>query len=257
MALLCTAIPAGAADLGVYRGEGRPDRVREWGAELGRQPERAIDFLHNTDFRPPFPAVRAWARSPYKLTLSVPILDGRTRYKRVAKVAPAGTIIRLGWEFNGSWFPWGLGDPTAFIKRWKQIRSAMLEVNPTLLFEWTPIAGGGNPEPYWPGNGQVDIVGLDIYPAGRGWPRLARAPFGIRWHRSFARAHAKPISFPEWALWNEDRPKFIRKMARWIRKTSPLYHAYFAFDNGPTMHRLTHFPLARAEFVARFGATGG
>ena len=39
----------------------------------------------------------------------------------------------------------------------------MRQANPDLRFEWSPIAGAGNPEPYYPGDRLVDVVGLDVY----------------------------------------------------------------------------------------------
>ncbi len=87
--------------------------------------------------------------------------------------------IRLGWEFNGNWFAWGLdhGDAAhrpdrarAFRECWRQIHAAMMSV-PGAEFRWVWNASVGyEPEGFdpalaYPGDQWVDCVSVDIYDA--------------------------------------------------------------------------------------------
>jgi hypothetical protein len=41
----------------------------------------------------------------------------------------------------------------------------------------------------------------------------------------FAKAHGKPISYPEWGLFrNGDNPEYMRRMLAWIDEHKPLYN---------------------------------
>ena len=78
------------------------------------------------------------------------------------------SIVRLGWEFNGIWFPWGAaGHAGQFVAYWRQIVTTMRAV-PGLdfTFEWNPSRGdlgAGNLAAFYPGNKYVDYVGLDVF----------------------------------------------------------------------------------------------
>jgi hypothetical protein len=209
-----------------------------------------------------------WEDSGYTLSLGVPMLterdggslqDGaRGRYdahfrhlaEQLVAHGQGDAILRLGWEFNGDWYPWAAAeDPRAFAEYWRRIHRVMRSVPGAegLRFDWNPAIGVADvPEEAYPGDEYVDIIGMDVYdrpksaeeadPAAR-WQRMVDQPYGLAWQRDFAAAHRKPTSFPEWATSDRqrggqkaDNPVFIRNMYEWIRSNDVEYHTYFEFD---------------------------
>ncbi len=150
------------------------------------------------------------------------------------------SIIRLGWEFNGSWYAWHLtksSDVSKFVSYWKQIVNTMRSVPgaENLEFVW----GGANVATPYPianayptgndvtGRPFVDYVGTDVYDAGwvtGGYPYPAWAtteaqkkPFrdavwnnwvypaspqnGLLAWKAIADTYNKPLVIPEFGLW--------------------------------------------------------
>ena len=75
----------------------------------------------------------------------------------------AGSILRIGWEFNGSWTPWyaDASNASTFVAYWQQIVTAMRSVaGADFKFEWCPDIGSsvGNLANFYPGNAYVDYV---------------------------------------------------------------------------------------------------
>ena len=98
-------------------------------------------------------------------------------------------------------------------------------------------------------------------PAAR-WQSYLTQPYGLVWHRDFARAHGKPMTFPEWGVITRadghgggDAPYFIQRMHDWIGSNDVAYHIYFEFENGYEAGALTTgaFPNSAAVFRSLFG----
>jgi chitodextrinase len=273
-------LPA-ASELGVFRGSANPDGVQAFGTWLGRQPTMALDYLESwSGVDDPAWWVNGWANR-YKVVYSiqlVPASGGSLQQgaagaynfhfanlgRRLVELGDADAILRLGWEFNGEWMPWNArGDPAAFAAYWRQIVNTMRSVpGQQFKFDWCPAFDRTVPDAAYPGDAYVDYIGLDVYdPApwysqdpGTRWNQMLATPAGgLNWHRDFARAHGKPMSFPEWGLWGVDNPYFIERMHDWIRQNNVAYHAYFDVD-AVSQHRLAHFPEALARFRALFAA---
>lgn len=260
IAATALALSAGAATaapgVGVYRGEGRTDRVDRFETWLRADVTHAVDFLKNVGWTPGGAMVGPWRRSDYTLSLSVPLEPHPAKdWKALARRLKPGTLVRLGWEMNGTWFPWS-GDPPSFVRGWRRAVKFMRQANPGLRFEWSPIAGAGNPEPYYPGDRFVDVIGLDVYNT-QSWRSFREHRWGTTWHVKFARAHGKPISFPEWGLvmpengGQGDNPNFVRKLMRWAAKHDAEYQAYFQFDadGGLGKHELLHYPRSERVYL--------
>ncbi|KAK9900270.1 glycoside hydrolase family 26 protein [Cystobasidium minutum MCA 4210] len=111
--------------------------------------------------------------------------------KKMASVNAQGIPVwlRYAHEQNGDWYVWG-GQPEAFKKSWKVIATAVRKHAPDTYLLWSPnsffggdgatdeemIAGKrGGWKPYYPGDDQVDIVGLSFYHYG-GFERLNKRP---------------------------------------------------------------------------------
>ena len=169
-----------------------------------------------------------------------------TLARAMVAAGQGSSIIRLGWEFNGIWFPWGAsGHAGQFVAYWRQIVTTMRSVpGADFTFEWNPSRGdlgAGNLAVFYPGNKYVDYVGLDVfdvewqsYPGAKAeFSHIEAGPYGLDWLAAFSKQHNKPMVFPEWGLgWGQsnngaavtgsgavgggDNSVFITDMTRWF-----------------------------------------
>ena len=298
------AATAPVSTLGVYVGPGDPGSVDHLATELGERPTYAMDFLDPSSwsaFTDPTWPVQVWAGYGYQMIWGVPMLPNSggsmatgaaggydANFQLLAKNFVAqgqgSSIIRIGWEFNGSWFPWGTtsSTPAQFVAYWIHIVDAMRSVpGANFRFEWNPTRGGNvDPAAYYPGNQYVDIVGLDVYDtewatypgASAEFGYIESGPYGLDWLNSFSAAHGKPMAFPEWGLgWGPsapgsgpitsegtqvcggDDPTFVTDMVNWIGSHNVVEATFWDYqlqiDNGQN-------PETLAALGAGF-ATGG
>ena len=287
--------------LSAYLGPGCKGRERVEGFEqwAGRKLDRTLDFLAVNSWREMESAAswagKCWSDWGDRWIVSVPMLakDGqsnlpacargdydehmRTIASRLVAGGHGASIVRLGWEFNANWFPWSsVKDPKSYVACWRRWVGVMREVPDTRFrFDWTPILGVGvvSPEPAYPGDDVVDIIGADVYnvnyfpagvpPAAR-WQAMRDAPFGLQWHRKFAKAHDKPMSYPEWGTGTRpdghgggDDPVFMAGMVHWISINRVEYHSYW--DYGARDYNATlstgKQPKSGELFQRGFGST--
>jgi hypothetical protein len=302
-----SASVSGVNPLGVYAGAANPGGVAALGQSMGRQPTFAMDFLQGDSWaaiEDPAWFISQWKNSGYSMIWGVPILPNATDYSlaagatgaynqyfvTLAKAFVAGgqgsSIIRLGWEFNGGWFPWAAnGHAAAFVAYWQQIVNSMRSVpGANFKFEWNPTLGDlgvGNLANYYPGNAYVDYIGADVY--DQNWANYPGASaeftimetetYGLNWLSLFSAQQDKPITFPEWGLGSGpgnggaaltasnqevaggDDPTFINDMSTWIA-THDVYEATF-WDVGQSAVAANTDPNSFAAIVADFahGAT--
>jgi hypothetical protein len=298
--LLGTSVAgAGATEIGAYRGPGCDGRAAMYQFEdfLGRKVDRTVDALNAESWHELRTSIswiaKCWSGSAIALTLSVPMLprDGSGTLHKGAEGAYddvfeevgralvrnslQDSIVRIGWEFNGDWMPWAAyKDPESYKGYFRRIVNIMRRVpGQRFRFEWCPNHGLHEMDPTlaYPGDDVVDIIGMDVY--AETWsvatadPNIRFAwyrdqPFGLKWHRDFARSRGKPISFPEWGVGDKpggggvgDDPVFVAGMADWFAETKPLYQNYWDVDkdyNARMSNR--QFPKAADMFRRRFGA---
>lgn len=301
LALALLGGQAGATEFGVYRGPGcdGKKRIPEFERFVGRRVERTVDALAQ-DTWPSLESsidwiVGCWKDSGIKLTLSVPMLtrDGTgslaegaaglhdDTFRRIGRSLVANdhadAIVRIGWEFNGDWMPWAAAkDPAGFVAYFQRIVTVMRETpGQRFRFEWCPNHRRHqiDPDQVYPGDAFVDVIGMDIYdevwnaasadPVAR-WDWYMEQPFGLRWHRDFARAHGKPTAYSEWGTGTRpdghgagDSPVFIAGMADWIAESRPLYQSYWDNPSAEfnTLLSTGQFPRSAAIFVSRFGGS--
>jgi hypothetical protein len=218
--------------------------------------------------------------------------DYDAHYKRLAQQLVAGgqgnAILRVGWEFNLPESRWFTKDYNAFSTYWRRIVESMrAQPGSDFQFDWNVNNGAGAVDAtnYYPGDDVVDYVGVDAYdvtskvypypnPCDLGCRAAVQdrawtvAVFGgtrsLSFWAGFTRQHHKPLSLPEWGLWNSldrmggaDDPTYIRRMHDFIvdPKNGVAYQAYFEYDGGDTQHRLATFPEAQDLFRRLFNGS--
>ncbi len=186
-----------------------------------------------------------------------------------------------------SW-AWGTDDPKVYVGFYRQIVEAMRSVpGQEFEFDWN-VNNGFNPNPaekYYPGDAFVDYVGVDVYDLHggvypypkncneacreqlqtRAWDEaIFGGPRGLGYWTEFAAQHDKPVSLPEWALWDRfdrtggaDNPLFIEFMHDYITRPSNnvAYANYFNLNSEQGEHSLTKsFPNGAQTFLKLFGS---
>nr|BAJ95874.1 predicted protein [Hordeum vulgare subsp. vulgare] len=78
------------------------------------------------------------------------------------------TILRFGWEFDGTSFPWHVSstnDISNFVALWKIMTEIFRAVDPTFKTIWNGqvIYNELSPFQFYPGDAYVDYVAIDIY----------------------------------------------------------------------------------------------
>jgi hypothetical protein len=187
-------------------------------------------------------------------------------------------VIRLGTEANGTWEADYVGSTSAEMSAWAQCFAnevtAMRAVpGAHFLFVWNPNACTGDlPLSGWyPGNSYVDIIGIDAYDqdcetlktvAQEGWtaystdsassgssdpdfPSIANA-------EAFARAHGKPLSFPEWGLGSDDDPAYVTGMAQMFNSDDFSFESYFSTNTDGIAALGSAIPNATAAYSQAF-----
>lgn len=185
-------------------------------------------------------------------------------------------IIRLGWEMNGTAWPWSIppNDPEAleyYKKGFARAVKAMRSECPTLQFEWCPNCqkdySGYRFEEMYPGDDVVDFVGIGLYdyywPGGNPsdatrWKFLKDGEYffnGLADQVALAKSKNKRLAHTEYGLWpthnsggGGDHPWFIRQLAFWWRQND---YAYQIYNNVVTSldHRLETYPNSLKAYL--------
>ena len=260
----------------VYRGAGctGKDRMVSFEKLLGRPADGVIEFSERSGWQDMLNSINwalgCWDCTSYRLAQSVPMLmdkgtslqqgaDGaydrhfRALGELLVRKGRADAYLRIGWEFNGGWYPWAAKqDPEAFRRFFRRIVTTMRAV-PGQRFRivWNPAQGEQQiaPDKVWPGDEYVDVVALDLYnqswvpvdktDAKARWQRLVDQPYGLAWLATFARKHAKPIALPEWGTGARpdghgmgDDPQFIANVARFLHANDSAFAGYWDYKAG-------------------------
>jgi hypothetical protein len=286
-------------DSGVFSGYG-PSGDQEFARWRGAPLQTATDFISAeswSQIADPARTIDLWRSEPnVRLVLSLPMwpTTGGGSLAEVASgsddryfaalgrsLVAAGrgdTIVRIGWEFNATFYRWAVTTPAAatqYAAAWRQIVTAMRDApGQRFGFVWTPNrqTGGLDPALAYPGDGVVNAIGLDVYdqdetsgqPAQARWSDLVNDGYGLAWQASFASTHHKPIAFPEWAeelattspgLGGGDNPYFITAMRQWFAAHRTAFEDYFNSDTSyGTYYALTTarrtFPKSAATYLS-------
>ena len=184
------------------------------------------------------------------------------------------SYLRLGWEFDGSWFNWAstnAGAEANFAAYFRQIVTAMRSV-PGAQFEyvWNPDAGaftqsGYNVAAAYPGSAYVDVIGLDAYDSSWATPQTpanawnqTTAP-SLAAAAQFASSQGKPLAFCEWGIAIRtdghglgDDPLYINNITGFMKSNNVAYESYFDANSGGVNSLITggSFPNSLAAFKA-------
>jgi hypothetical protein len=291
--------------LGDFAGSGEPGALAIFASITGTHPVLASDYLLRTSGWDGMDGAGGsedwmldqWRNSGYRLVLGVPILPGGSNgtlaegatgaydqyftilAQTLVKDGAANAILRLGWEFNGTWYPWSVANNTDaqnFAEFWRQIVTTMRAVpGQQFNFLWNPNGGGSsswNLELAYPGSAYVDYIGTDVYDEYWGssftpqasWSNAVTQTWGLNWLTTFSAAQGKPIAIPEWSVDYRtdghglgDDPYFINQFANWIAANNVAFTCIFSYNDtaGGQDNDITdgRFPNALAAFKADFG----
>jgi hypothetical protein len=305
VAALVLAIMAGVSEaaaepaLMVYRGAGCTgrDALPAFEGFVGRRVDGVVDFLAGGSWEEMQASARwiagCWSGGPRELVLSVPMLPRGgeatlqagaagaydAQFAEMARTLVAAgradAMLRLGWEFNGDWYPWSaVKDPDAYAAYFRRIVQAMRAVDGARFrFVWNPNIGPTHmpADEAYPGDDVVDVIAADVFnqswrPADKDplqrWLNLHRQPYGLAWLEEFARGRGKPVAIPEWGT--GDRPDghgfgddgaFVRGMAAWIASSGAVFHGYWDYRAPDYDAEISggRFPEAGAAFRTAFG----
>jgi hypothetical protein len=198
--------------------------------------------------------------------------------QQLVNAGMGNSVIRLGWEGNGNWYPWG-ADPTDYVAAYNQAAQAMKSVpGANFSFDWSVSAGETNNTPfsqYYPGNQNVNSIGIDAYdwdfanpnasPQER-WNTILNEPGGLQDVANFASQQGKPFSVPEWGLVQSesaggtspgggDDPYYINQMAAFMNNNNTAFQSYFDTAGGGVGTTLEQNPQSDAAYIADFAST--
>jgi hypothetical protein len=297
-----SSVPPTKPQLGVYLGSGCEGRKRlaDFETWLGRPADFVVDFLSWQSWQDMASNARwigrCWRQAGKRLVISIPMLPRDSNFSLEAgargdyddKIAEVGrqlireghgsSVVRFGWEFNAKWYNWSsLKSPEQYVAYWRRSVGVLRGLpGAQFRFDWNPIIGPGmaSPEQAYPGDDVVDIIGADAYnyvyfPPGvtveQRWLAMRDGPWGLRWHRDFARKHGKPTSFPEWGTGTRpdgkvgggDDPVFMRGMIEWMAENPPEYQSYWDYNAKDYRARISHGkqPIAEKIYLDAFGGT--
>jgi hypothetical protein len=154
------------------------------------------------------------------------------------------SIIDLAPESNGTWEKDWVGstahERADWVSAWRKTVLAMRSVSgASFTFVWDV----NNREPatpfrdYYPGDNFVNVIGDDVYDEvsidGNGWTWSDGGVEGVAGIIAFARAHKKPVAFPEWgsgiptSTSISDDPGFMQGMISTIKTQDVAFQSYF------------------------------
>lgn len=156
----------------------------------------------------------------------------RTLAQRLVAAGAVTTTIVLGWEMNGVTYSSRCRpDPSAWKDYWRRIVTTMRKV-PGAQFRFDFAPSRGTDDIPWtqcyPGDDVVDIVGMDSYDQepGKGFDSYVSQPYGLNAQVKFAADHHKPVSYPEWGLFEYgDDPDYVREMYNWFNTHDVAYES--------------------------------
>lgn len=170
----------------------------------------------------------------------------------------ANAIIRIMWEMNGNWFPWGDGGSLGltaaeYVSTFKTAVNAFRAVSGNdFLICWNMNGTTSVPTAWYPGSSYVDQIGADVYEGSFNSLSAAEADFQAA--LTFAKSEGLPLCIPEWGIGGNDTdgPDWIDYMASQFTSESAYISWQCYFWNAT--NDLSNYPNSLAAFKAAFPA---
>ncbi len=195
------------------------------------------------------------------------------QWKQFARVLAARyptAYVRPGWEMNlpGWYYAATPATRDQWISAFRHAVTSMRSVAPGLRIVWNPNEGAGqtgtkDAAMFWPGDGYVDIVGIDAYDWWPGYTSAANiakhrdGEYGWNHWLNFAKSKGKKFALPEWgvapanAASGGDNPQYIRFVYDWLKQNQEwiAFETYFQESASYIRSDLfTSSPKASAEY---------
>jgi hypothetical protein len=171
--------------------------------------------------------------------------------------------LRIGWEFNATGgFPWAIGgagtnqSAANYVLAFNRFARMVREAMPEVLIDWCPLWDQADPDPWYPGDDVVDIIGNDVYLKQAFWTdqfydALFNTDAGLTWQESFAQTHGKLMAIAEFGS-DFNTGTWVTSMLKWMqrpRAARVLYHGYWnsaqSFDSS-----FETYPVNAAAYYA-------
>jgi hypothetical protein len=185
------------------------------------------------------------------------------------------TVIRLGWESNGSWYQWGWdrGGAASYVAAFQRFVTLSRAAGLTdVRWDWSLNKGtqSYNSSYNWtagyPGDAYVDVIGIDPYDHWSAsfteaqWQSNIKGKNpGLQDVADFARARGKQMAIDEWGVVHGtsgggDNPFYVAKMFGWAKANSDILAWDVTYDDNGAPSTFNHKlstgtnPKAAAEY---------
>ena len=291
---LSAATPGSAASpaLAAYVGNS-PSNLRQFEDWLGRPVDKITAHTGRANWKDWVDSIRwgveLWSPLDKPICWTIPMFADqgnlhdaaagayRNFYEQAARIlaqtrrSDAVIYVRTGEEFNGNWMPWSAtGHEQDFAKAYRNFVDAFRSVSNRFRFEWNVNVRETrmNPADAYPGDGYVDVIGMDFYyntkwnpkDPVKAWDQMVHNQYGLQWLEDFAKAHDKPTAYPEWGVNFDGAGPYIERAAQWFSSHHVLYQSVWnSNDAFPGKLTDNQYPDAAAAYIKSFGdkATGG
>jgi beta-mannanase len=267
-----------------------PDAVLQFEAWLGRNVDAILGYTGAASWADYDGsvgwAVGLWSQIDRPVYWSVPLIPEGATLEEAAQgsynhhyLAAAQTLaafrpqdeklqIRTAWELNGDWFPWAAQDDAAsFVGAFREFVTTFRSASERFVFEWNAnvgrnLSGEMDPADAYPGDGYVDIIGMDFYwntqwdptDPQEAWSSMRDRTYGLTWHQDFAASHGKPTSYSEWGIMTDAAGPYIEHAASWFESHPVVFHTYWNSNSAfAGMLSDGQYPAAGAAYRAAFG----
>ncbi len=229
---------------------------------LGVRPSIFSDYAYGPDFNTFTPTPTFWSElsaSGAQLMLSVGNVTPAEATAIGTTLVAHGfgnAILRIMWEMNGNWFPWGTQAMTAsqYVATYRAAYSAFAAV-PGANFQYVWSVNAGTAEPgrtefdTYPGDAYVTNIGFDFYDYNSG-THTGVSDSAVPPVIAFAASQGKPVSIDEWGLNGFDDPAFIDYVASVVDNPANNVAFQVYFDADASI--ITQYPLSASEFTKDF-----
>ena len=156
--------------------------------------------------------------------------DYRAQWERFGRALSAAGIdsatLDLGRTDMG-----GDTDPEAFAGCYRQVAAAVRGVLPRARLQWTVERGSAttvspsDAVAAWPGDGVVDILGIEALDTGDNWSKTVNGEGGLNWWSDFATSHGARVALAGWgpapgSRASAENAAYVQNMHDWLTRVA-------------------------------------